>query len=104
MEQLVYQENVFICFLLVGEFLGGVVCKIWEVIILCEVVGYDIILIEIVGVGQFEIVVYFMIDFFFLFLLLGVGDELQGIKWGIVEMVDFVVVNKVDGECLLFVK
>lgn len=66
--------------------------------LLCEVLGYDVILVEIVGVGQFEYEVVGMVDFFLLFMLLNVGDELQGIKKGILEFVDVIVVNKVDGD------
>lgn len=62
----------------------------------CEVVGYDVLFIEMVGVGQFEMQVVGMIDFFVLFILYGVGDEFQGIKCGIMEFVDLCVVNKVD--------
>lgn len=77
---------------------GGVVVKICEIMLLCEVVGFDVILVEIVGIGQLEMIVVDMVDFFFVFMLLGVGDELQGIKKGVLEIVDMIVVNKVDGD------
>ena len=81
-----------------GTSLGGVAQKTRETIILCEAAGYDTILIETVGVGQSEIIVHSMVDFFMLLLLPGAGDELQGIKRGIVEMADIAIVNKADGD------
>lgn len=81
-----------------GEALGGVARKTRESIILCEAAGFDRILVETVGVGQSEHAVSSMTDLFLLILLPGAGDELQGIKRGIVEMADILVVNKVDGE------
>ena len=81
-----------------GDSLGGVARKTRETIILCEAAGYDTILIETVGVGQSEIAAHSMVDFFLLLLLPGAGDELQGIKRGIVEMADLIAVNKADGE------
>jgi len=81
-----------------GESLGGVARKTRETILLCEAAGYDIIIIETVGVGQSEIAVHSMTDFFLLLLLPGAGDELQGIKRGIVEMADLIAINKADGE------
>ncbi|WP_420602393.1 methylmalonyl Co-A mutase-associated GTPase MeaB [Flagellimonas sp.] len=80
-----------------GESLGGVAQKTRESIILCEAAGYDIILVETVGVGQSEIVVHSMVDFFLLLKLSGAGDELQGIKRGIMEMADAIAINKADG-------
>ncbi len=79
-----------------GDSLGGVARKTREVITLCEAAGYDTIFIETVGVGQSETAVHSMTDFFLLLLLPGGGDELQGIKRGIVEMADLIVVNKSD--------
>lgn len=79
-----------------GNFLGGVSHKTRETIILCEAAGFDIIIIETVGVGQNEIAVHSMVDFFLLLSLAGAGDELQGIKRGIIEMADVVVFNKDD--------
>ena len=78
--------------------LGGVARNTRETIILCEAAGYDTILIETVGVGQSEITVKGMVDFFLLLMLAGAGDELQGIKRGIMEMADAVVITKADGE------
>lgn len=78
--------------------LGGVGENTRETIMLCEVAGYDIIIIETVGVGQSETVVHGMVDFFLLLMLAGAGDELQGIKRGIMEMADGIVINKADGE------
>ncbi len=81
-----------------GSSLGGVARKTRETIILCEAAGYDTIIVETVGVGQSETAVHGMVDFFLLLLLPGAGDELQGIKRGIVEMADLIAVNKADGE------
>ena len=80
-----------------GTSLGGVARRTREGIILCEAAGYDLILIETVGVGQSEIAVHSMVDFFLLLKLAGAGDELQGIKRGIIEMADAIVINKADG-------
>ncbi|WP_190809325.1 methylmalonyl Co-A mutase-associated GTPase MeaB [Flagellimonas sp. S3867] len=80
-----------------GESLGGVAQKTRESIILCEAAGYDIILVETVGVGQSETMVHSMVDFFLLLKLSGAGDELQGIKRGIMEMADAIAINKSDG-------
>jgi LAO/AO transport system kinase len=77
-----------------GDTLGGVAAQTRESILLCEAAGYDVILVETVGVGQSETMVHSMVDFFMLLLLPGAGDELQGIKRGIVEMADAVVINK----------
>ncbi|MGO3707486.1 MAG: methylmalonyl Co-A mutase-associated GTPase MeaB [Mesonia hippocampi] len=98
MEELVKQENAFIRPTASGNSLGGVAQKTRETIILCEAAGYDVILIETVGVGQSETVVHSMTDFFLLLKLAGAGDELQGIKRGIMEMADAIVINKADGE------
>lgn len=78
--------------------LGGVARKTREAIILCEAAGYDYILIETVGVGQSETAVHSMVDFFLLLMLAGAGDELQGIKRGIIEMADMIAINKADGD------
>ncbi len=96
MEELSHQENAFIRPSAAGTSLGGVARKTREVMILCEAAGYDTIFIETVGVGQSEVAVHSMTDFFLLLLLPGGGDELQGIKRGIVEMADAIVVNKSD--------
>jgi LAO/AO transport system kinase len=84
-----------------GGALGGVTRKTRETITLCEAAGYDVILVETVGVGQSEIAVRSMTDFFLLLALTGAGDELQGIKKGIVEMADAIAVTKADGDNLL---
>lgn len=78
--------------------LGGVARKTRETIILCEAAGYDNIFVETVGVGQSETAVHSMVDFFLLIQLAGTGDELQGIKRGIMEMADGIVINKADGD------
>jgi len=78
--------------------LGGVARKTNETIILCEAAGYDVILVETVGVGQSETAVYDMTDTFLLILIAGAGDQLQGIKRGIMEMCDVLIINKADGE------
>ena len=78
--------------------LGGVARKTREAIILCEAAGYDTVFVETVGVGQSETAVYSMVDFFLLIQIAGAGDELQGIKRGIMEMADGIVINKADGD------
>ena len=80
-----------------GGTLGGVARKTRETIILCEAAGFDTIFVETVGVGQSETAVHSMVDFFLLIMLAGAGDELQGIKRGIMEMADAIVINKADG-------
>lgn len=104
MGKLARSERAFIRPSPAGDSLGGVARKTRETIILCEAAGYDTIIIETVGVGQSEIAVHSMVDFFLLLLLPGAGDELQGIKRGIVEMADLVAVNKADGERLKLAK
>lgn len=96
MEHLSYNKNAFIRPSPASDALGGVARKTRESIILCEAAGYDYIIIETVGVGQSEVSVHSMVDFFLLLLLPGAGDELQGIKRGIVEMADMIVINKAD--------
>ena len=98
MEQLVRSEKAFIRPSPAGTSLGGVAQKTRESIILCEAAGYDTIIIETVGVGQSETAVHSMVDFFLLLQLAGAGDELQGIKRGIIEMADSIVINKADGD------
>ena len=100
MEQLTRQENAFVRPSPTGGMLGGVARKTRETILLVEAAGYDTVLIETVGVGQSEIAVHSMTDLFLLLLLPGAGDELQGIKRGIVEMADLLAVNKADGDRL----
>ena len=98
MENLVKEENAFIRPSASGSSLGGVAKKTRESIILCEAAGFDVVLIETVGVGQSETTVHSMTDFFLLLKLAGAGDELQGIKRGIIEMADAIVINKADGD------
>jgi len=98
MEKLSHHDQAFIRPSPAGESLGGVSQKTRETIILCEAAGFDTILVETVGVGQSETAVHSMVDFFLLLLLPGAGDELQGIKRGIVEMADLLVINKAEGE------
>lgn len=98
MEKLSQSKEAFIRPSPTGGSLGGVARKTRESILLCEAAQYDVILIETVGVGQSEISVHAMVDFFLLLILPGAGDELQGIKRGIVEMADLIAVNKADGE------
>jgi LAO/AO transport system kinase len=98
MAQLVKDPKAFIRPSPSGESLGGVARKTRESIILCEAAGFDIILVETVGVGQSEIAVHSMVDFFLLLKLSGAGDELQGIKRGIMEMADAIVINKAEGD------
>ena len=81
-----------------GSALGGVAQKTRESMLLCEAAGFEVIFIETVGVGQSETSVYGMVDFFLLLMLAGAGDELQGIKKGIMEMADSIVITKADGE------
>lgn len=100
METLVNHKNAFIRPSASGDSLGGVARKTRETIILCEAAGFDTLLIETVGVGQSETTVHSMTDFFLLLKLAGAGDELQGIKRGIMEMADAIVINKADGENL----
>ncbi len=97
MPMLANDDNAFIRPSPSGDSLGGVARKTRESVILCEAAGFDVILIETVGVGQSETAVHSMVDFFLLLKLAGAGDELQGIKRGIMEMADAVVINKADG-------
>jgi LAO/AO transport system kinase len=98
MEELVKDKNAFIRPSPSGDSLGGVAQKTREGIVLCEAAGFDVIFIETVGVGQSETAVHSMVDFFLLLKLAGAGDELQGIKRGIIEMADAIVINKADKE------
>lgn len=97
MEELAGSQNAFIRPSPSGGNLGGVARKTRETIILCEAAGFDTIFVETVGVGQSETAVHSMVDFFLLLMLSGAGDELQGIKRGIMEMADAIVINKADG-------
>ena len=98
MEKLANNPSVFIRPSPAGESLGGVARKTRETILLCEAAGFDTIIVETVGVGQSETVVHSMVDFFLLLKLAGAGDELQGVKRGIIEMADAIVINKADGD------
>ena len=98
MERLSAHPNAFIRPSASAGSLGGVARKTRETIVLCEAAGYDTIFVETVGVGQSETAVYSMVDFFLLLQIAGAGDELQGIKRGIMEMADGIVINKADGD------
>lgn len=97
MESLSADANAFIRPSPSAGSLGGVARKTRETIILCEAAGFDTIFIETVGVGQSEVAVHSMVDFFLLLMLAGAGDELQGIKRGIMEMADMIAITKADG-------
>lgn len=98
MEKLSREADCFIRPSPSGGTLGGVARKSRETMLVCEAAGYDVILIETVGVGQSEIAVRSMVDFFLLVLIPGGGDELQGIKKGIMEITDAILINKADGQ------
>jgi LAO/AO transport system kinase len=98
MEELAVDPYAFIRPSPAAGSLGGVTRKTRETIILCETAGFDVIFVETVGVGQSETVVHSMVDFFLLLMLAGAGDELQGIKRGIIEMADTIIINKADGD------
>ncbi len=98
MENLVRQPNAYIRPSPSGGSLGGVGRKSRETMLLCEAAGYDVILVETVGVGQNEVTVRSMVDFFLLIMIAGAGDELQGMKKGVIEIADLLAVNKADGD------
>ncbi|MBQ9219237.1 MAG: methylmalonyl Co-A mutase-associated GTPase MeaB [Muribaculaceae bacterium] len=98
MEKLAVEPDAFIRPSPSAGSLGGVARKTRETIVLCEAAGYDNIFVETVGVGQSEIAVHSMVDFFLLIQIAGAGDELQGIKRGIMEMADGIAINKADGD------
>lgn len=98
MERLVRQPHAFIRPSPSGGSLGGVARKSRETIMLCEAAGFDTILVETVGVGQNEVTVRSMVDFFLLIMISGAGDELQGMKKGVIEIADLLAVNKADGD------
>ena len=98
MNTLVNNKNAFIRPSPASSHYGGVAKKTRESIILCEAAGYNIVIVETVGVGQNEISVSEMVDIFLLLKLSGAGDELQGIKRGIIEMADAIIINKADGD------
>lgn len=97
MERLSREPNAYIRPSPTSGSLGGVARKTRETILLCEAAGFDTIIVETIGVGQSEITVHSMVDFFLLLLLAGAGDELQGIKRGIMEMADAIAITKADG-------
>lgn len=97
MEELSRNPLAFIRPTASGNVLGGVAGKTREAMLLCEAAGYNVVVIETVGVGQSEVAVRNMVDFFLLLMLAGAGDELQGIKKGIMEMADAVAITKADG-------
>jgi|AGTN01.3.fsa_nt_gi LAO/AO transport system ATPase len=98
MEKLSVEQDAFIRPSPAAGSLGGVARKTRETIVLCEAAGFDYVFVETVGVGQSETAVHSMVDFFLLIQLAGTGDELQGIKRGIMEMADGIVINKADGD------
>lgn len=97
MARLAVEPNAFIRPSPAGVTLGGVTRATRETILVCEAAGFDVVLVETVGVGQSETVVASMVDFFLVLMLAGAGDSLQGIKKGVIEMADMVAVNKADG-------
>ena len=97
MEKLCSMEKAFIRPSPSGKTMGGVAAKTREVMVLCEAFGFDVMIIETVGVGQSETLVASMVDFFLVLMLAGAGDELQGIKKGVLELADAIAVNKADG-------
>ncbi|MGE6258949.1 methylmalonyl Co-A mutase-associated GTPase MeaB [Heyndrickxia sporothermodurans] len=98
MERLVRNENAYIRPSPSSGTLGGVHRKTRETILACEAAGFDIIIVETVGVGQSEVIVRGMVDFFMLLTITGAGDQLQGMKKGIMELADAIIVNKADGD------
>lgn len=98
MEKLGQRPNAFIRPSPSGGSLGGVTRKTREAILVCEAAGYDVVIVETVGVGQNEVAVRSMVDFFLVLMIAGAGDEVQGIKKGIIELADALVINKADGD------
>ena len=98
MEKLAVNDKAFIRPSPSGKTLGGVARKTRETMLLCEAAGFDAVMIETVGVGQSEVAVASMVDFFLVLMIAGGGDELQGIKKGVLELADAVAVNKADGD------
>ncbi len=98
MEKLCTRKNAFIRPSPSGGSLGGVARKTREAILVCEAAGYDVILVETVGVGQNEVTVSSMVDLFLVLMIAGAGDEMQGIKKGVIELANAIVINKADGE------
>ncbi len=104
MARLANDDNAFIRPSPASGTLGGVAAKTRETMLLCEAAGYDVVLVETVGVGQSEIAVADMTDFFLVLMLPGAGDELQGLKKGVVELADMIAVNKADGDNIVRAK
>jgi LAO/AO transport system kinase len=98
MEKLSVQDKAFIRPSPSGGTLGGVARKTRETMVVCEAAGFDVIIVETMGVGQSEIMVASMVDFFLVLMLAGAGDELQGIKKGVLELADAIAINKADGD------
>lgn len=98
MENLAREQNAFIRPSPSGGSLGGVTRKSRETMLLCEAAGYDVVLVETVGVGQSETTVRSMVDYFLVVVITGAGDELQGMKKGIIELADSILINKADGD------
>jgi LAO/AO transport system kinase len=98
MAELSRDPNAFIRPSPTGETLGGVARSTREAMLACEAAGFDIVIVETVGVGQSETVVADMVDFFLVVLIAGAGDELQGLKRGLIEMADLIAINKADGD------
>lgn len=101
MEQLAINKNAFIRPSPSSGTLGGVGRKTRETMLACEAAGYDVVIIETVGVGQSETTVASMVDFFLVLMIAGAGDELQGIKKGVLEVADTIVINKADGDNIM---
>ncbi len=97
MEKLSLEQNAFIRPSPSGGTLGGVARRTRETMVICEAAGYDVVIVETVGVGQSETAVASMVDFFLVLMLAGAGDELQGIKKGVLELADAIAINKADG-------
>ncbi|MEH0021811.1 MAG: methylmalonyl Co-A mutase-associated GTPase MeaB [Desulfobacter sp.] len=100
MEKLSVHANAFIRPSPAGATLGGVAARTREIMLVCEAAGFDVILVETVGVGQSETAVAAMVDFFLVLAIAGAGDELQGIKKGVLELADAIAINKADGDNL----
>lgn len=98
MEKLCTRKNAFIRPSPSGGSLGGVARKTREAILVCEAAGFDVVIVETVGVGQNEVTVSSMVDLFLVLMIAGAGDEMQGIKKGVIELADAIVINKADGE------
>ena len=98
MEKLSVAENAYVRPSPSGGTLGGVARKTKEAMLVCEAAGFDVVIVETVGAGQSEVAVASMVDFFLVLMIPGAGDELQGIKKGIMELADAIVINKADGE------